>query len=337
MSSNNPLWAIKPEIEEIEKCMAEEIGHAGNDLLAEVLRYGLLGSGKRVRPLLTLISARMCGGEAAGSPAPHSGGGNDIYRLAMVFEFLHAASLLHDDVIDHADTRRGREAANRVWSNAHVILAGDYLHTRAMLLAGTIGGKRCLEIISNATAAMVESEFLQLQNAERMEIAEEGYFQVLKGKTAALIAAACEAGAVFAGADEKKRAALSLYGANIGLTFQIADDLLDYLGDPARTGKAVGNDFQEGKMTLPLIHVLEKGEKADREALQKLLASPGEERARQIDTATSLIERNNGFAYAREKGAAMTAEAVAALDIFADSPEKETLTALAHYILNRNR
>ncbi len=324
----HPLAPVRDEIARLDRYMKKEFAAPGNDLLAEVLDYALMSGGKRVRPLLVLLAARVCGRRRTDDP--------DLYRLALVFEYLHAASLLHDDVIDHADTRRGRRAANRVWSNTHVILAGDYLHTQAMRLAGTIGGADCLTVISDATAAMVASEFLQLQNAQSATLSEDDYFRVLEGKTAALIAAACRTGALFAGADPAEVEGLGLYGNNIGLTFQIADDLLDYLGDPTRTGKVVGNDFQEAKMTLPLIHALANGPAAIRAELTRLLALPPEERLVHAPEARELIETAGGFAYARERAEALTREAVTALVPLTDGPEKETLAALAAYILNRD-
>ncbi|NOX25058.1 MAG: polyprenyl synthetase family protein, partial [Deltaproteobacteria bacterium] len=254
---------MRPEIARINEIMRQDLRVIENTLLAQVVEYAIFNGGKRIRPMLTVLGASLCGCPAS----------DDLSRLALTFEYLHAASLLHDDVIDHAQKRRGRTAANKVWGNTHVILAGDFLHSRAMRLAGTLGGHDCLDTICRATAAMVESEFLQLQNAQNQELTEDYYFQVLQGKTAALIAAACEVGGIFAAADTTMRAALALFGKNLGLSFQIIDDILDYCGNPVKTGKAVGNDFQEGKMTLPLLYALRQDTGKDSDTLRALLTA----------------------------------------------------------------
>lgn len=321
------LSNIKPEAEKLDQLMRSDLEVIDNPLLAEVVAYAIFNGGKRIRPLLTVLSARLCGCEAL----------EELYRLALTFEYLHAASLLHDDVIDHAEQRRGRITANKAWGNTHVILAGDFLHSRAMWLAGTLGGKQCLDKICQAASAMVESEFLQLQNAQRTETSEEYYFQVLKGKTAALIAAACETGVIFAGGTPDKRAALALFGSNLGLSFQIIDDLLDYQGDPARTGKAVGNDFQEGKMTLPLIYAMSQDGGGAGQALSVILKDEPAGRRHSFARARDLIEEAGGFSYARQRAGELIDEAMRGLEIFPAGPGKDLLGALAAYVLERDK
>ena len=218
-----------------------------------------------------------------------------------------------------------------------VILAGDYLHAHAMALASEVGGPTAMALIGRATAAMVESEFLQMHNAQEIFISEESYFQVLRGKTAALIAAACEAGIAHNQGSAEQRSALRTYGANLGLAFQIVDDLLDYLGDPTKTGKAVGNDFQEGKMTLPLIKTLERAEAKDREVLIGLLKAAPQERSRQLAAAHGIMEKYQGFSLARTQAESLLAQALAGLAIFGEAPAKEPLTGLAHYVLSRDK
>ncbi len=320
------LRNIRPETEKIDLIMGQDLSAAiDNPLLNEVIEYAVFNGGKRIRPLLTILSAGL---EGHNSP--------NLYRLALTFEYLHAASLLHDDVIDHAEERRGRKAANKVWSNTHVILAGDFLHSHAMRLAGTVGGISCLKVICHAAAAMVESEFLQLQNAEKQETAESYYFAVLRGKTAALIAAACESGAIFAGSASDKRQAIALFGTNLGLAFQIIDDLLDYQGDETKTGKAVGNDFQEGKMTLPLLYAL-RGDGSGSQELKKLLTSPAANRSSYFTRVRDIISMTGGFTAARQRAVSLIDEALAALNIFQNSNAKDTLHALAHYVLERDK
>ncbi len=335
MQQSELISLLKPETAKIDQAMRQDLAVIGNRRLREVVEYAIFNGGKRVRPLLTVLAARLCN-QRPGQELDQAAAAN-LYQLALTFEYLHAASLLHDDVIDHAASRRGRATANRVWDNTHVILAGDFLHTRAMLLAGTIGGAESLSTIANATAAMVESEFLQLENASNKSTSQALYFQVLNGKTAALISAAASTGAIFAKATSRERQALHTYANNLGLTFQIVDDLLDYQGDPQKTGKAVGNDFQEGKMTLPLILALDKGTPQDRATLTDLLHGTAAERATTFQQAQSLIEQAEGFAAARDQAEALVNEAIDALDIFSNSPERETMTALARYVLNREK
>ena len=326
MNSSELLAALKQQAAMIDKTMEADLKTVESPLLAKIINHGIFQGGKRVRPLLTMMAASLIGKPPA-----------DTANLAISFEYLHAASLLHDDVIDHADLRRGKETANKIWGISPVILAGDFLHARAMGLAGTVGGREGMRIIGQATAAMVEAEFLQIQTAEEIILDDANYFKVLMGKTAALISAACEAGVIHAQGNEEQRQALRTYGTNLGLAFQIIDDLLDYLGDPAKTGKVVGNDFQEGKMTLPLINTLAQANEEDREILISLLKGSADERNKQVNTAHILINKYQGFDTARQKAQALMDEALSGLDIFADGPAKDTLIGLAHYVLNRDK
>lgn len=326
MNNSELLAGFKKMAAQIDGVMREDLTIIKNPLLAEVIHHAIFQGGKRIRPLLTLLAANLIG------PPPA-----DTARLAVSFEYLHAASLLHDDVIDHALLRRGTETANTIWGMEPVILAGDYLHAHAMALASEVGGPAAMALIGRATAAMVESEFLQMHNAREILISEENYFQVLMGKTAALIAAACESGIAHNHGSAVQCRALRTYGTNLGLAFQIVDDLLDYLGDPAKTGKSVGNDFQEGKMTLPLIKALERAGSTDREMLRELLKSTPQARSGQLAKAQALIEKYQGFALARAQAESLLAEAVAGLAIFAETPAQASLTGLAQYVLSRDK
>ncbi|MDD5757666.1 MAG: polyprenyl synthetase family protein [Desulfobulbaceae bacterium] len=333
MNQSELISLLAPETVKIDQAMRHDLALVESPRLREVLEYAIFTGGKRVRPLLTILAARLCWQNQGKDIAPEMT--TNLYRLALSFEYLHAASLLHDDVIDRADSRRGRPTANRLWGNSHVILAGDFLHARAMLLAGTIGGAECLSVIGSATEAMVESEFLQIDNAETQETSERRYFEVLEGKTAALIAAATTTGALFAGASLAEQQALHTFGRNLGLTFQIVDDLLDYQGDPQKTGKAIGNDFQEGKMTLPLIIALEQACPHDKTILTNLLDNTAEERQKNLPHAHQLIEKACGFEAARDKAKGLVREALTALTIFPRNKEQEIMTALAGYVLAR--
>ncbi len=328
------LARLKTEIATVDLAMQEDLQALVNkkqiatDLL-EVLEHALLNGGKRIRPLLCILTARLC-----------STPGKEIYPLAIAFEYLHVATLLHDDVIDHADTRRGRPAANKLFGLTAAILAGDFLHARSMFLVGTLGGRRCLDLICRSTEAMVAGEFLQLSNVHNLNQSENDYFSVINGKTALFIGSICETGGIFAGADNSKIQALKQYGANLGLAFQIQDDLLDYLGDSAKTGKEVGNDFYEGKMTLPLIHALATANKQEGNFLLDLLKGRKSDRIAKFEDAREIIRKNSGFGYAEKLAEKLVDTGIESLAIFVSEQNRETLdllTGLARYAISREK
>jgi len=315
---------------EVDETMRADLASVRSRMLGEVLHHGIFNGGKRIRPQLTLLCANLV--ESGKRPDP-----SRISRLAIVFEYLHAASLLHDDVIDHAEQRRGKPTANAIWGISPVILAGDFLLSRAMNLAGAVGGAEAMAIVGRATEAMVEAEFLQALTAEEQDASEENYFKVVAGKTGALIAAACEAGVYLAGGSTEQRAAIRLYGENIGLAFQIIDDLLDYQGDPDRTGKAVGNDLVEGKMTLPLIYAMREAYPADLATLDEVLAAPGDDRKGRFVEVKVLIEKYDGFGYARRKAEKLVTAGLAGLTCFGEGRGLSVLKGLASYVLSRDK
>jgi len=340
VNKNELLALLQPDIEQINATMRTEISQCGNELLGKIVEYALFNGGKRIRPVLTVLSARLC----VFTSMPEGLAQEDelqppvnLYRLASIFEFLHGASLLHDDVIDKAGMRRGKPSANKVWDNTHVILAGDYLHTSAMTMAGTIGNETILTLIGTATAAMIRAEFQQMQTVEERNLSEENYFSILRGKTGCLISAACEVGACFAKGNEEQRLALRSYGDALGLAFQVVDDLLDYQGDSGKTGKAVGNDFVEGKITLPLIHALKKGEHEKSDQIIGLLKDDASVRADNIGLAKAFIEEYGGFDYARQGAEALVEAAIEALSIFPDCQARQILIGLAQYVLTRQK
>ncbi len=322
--------AIKQTIGRIETTMEADLEHnlAGSDpLLAEVLHYALMGGGKRVRPMLAIICSRLCGRDDA-----------PLSLLASAFEYLHVATLVHDDVIDHADTRRGQPSVQARYGMTAAILAGDWLHARSMHLIGTLVGEKGLEIFCRATTAMVDGEFLQLRHVSDTGITEEQYFAVIQRKTAGLISSTCEIGALFGGGTEEQQQALADYGRRIGIAFQIVDDLLDYLGDAGTTGKKVGNDFVEGKMTLPLIHALNTG---DAEAKNILLGCIRGDRGHEdgCSTAKRLMKELDSFDFARRRAEQEVHRALEALALFDPDAHREDLAALqalAGYVLSRD-
>jgi len=335
VDKTNLLNKLKPEIVKLDQAMRDDLEDlAARDLvpanLREPLEHALFNGGKRIRPLLCILTARLC------SSTP----GDNIYQLAIAFEYLHVATLLHDDVIDHAETRRGRQTVSEAFGLTQAILAGDFLHARSLFLIGTIGGRRCLDLICRATEAMVAGEFLQLANARNLNQSESDYFAVIKGKTALFIGAVCEIGGIFAGADETYTEQLRQYGANLGLAFQIQDDLLDYLGDAAKTGKTVGNDFFEGKMTLPLLHTLETAGDTEKNFLLDLLVKDKRERKEKFSEARKIIHDSDGFDYAAKLAEQMVDTAIKSLASFTSGRNKDIvaiLIGLAGYVINRDK
>ncbi len=324
------LSLIEEDIHAIEKAMVADVASCKDTLdplLLEILNYGLFSGGKRLRPLLAVVSSRLC-----------RGGGGDVYNLAMSFEYLHLATLFHDDVIDQADLRRGRPSVSKAFGLEAAILTGDFLHARSMAMIGRYGGTEALEVFCNATEKMVDGEFLQLRNSENYNMSEEDYFAAIQGKTAVLIAATTEIGAIHGGADKNEQVALREYGSNLGYGFQIIDDLLDYQGDQSKTGKVVGNDLAERKMTLPLILTMRAADPHDSSILLDILSNP-EKSKNSFDTVYNLIEKYNGFEMARQKAVSCINEALKQLEIFPQEKKKDKyiLTALAQYVLNRDK
>ncbi|MFP3983575.1 MAG: polyprenyl synthetase family protein [Desulfurivibrionaceae bacterium] len=331
---------LEPDIQAIDQALEKECDSIASRSLREIIQYSLFNGGKRVRPVLTVTSGRLCA--FASMPGELAGEENlqppeNLYRLATVFEILHAASLLHDDVLDNAENRRGRKAANKVWNNSQAILAGDHLHTVAMSLAGRLGTETVFTQISKTLQDMVEAEFLQKEISDTINLSEEAYFAVLRGKTGGLIGTACETGGRFLEVDEDQCAALRTYGDALGLSFQIIDDLLDFQGDPEITGKERGCDFREGKITLPLIHALRQANDQDREEVISLLQARPEQRLARLDQVYDIIDRNEGFSYARQGAETLIEAGCAALAVFPDCRAKQSLLALADYVLARDK
>ncbi len=330
------MSAIAPEVAKIEQAMHADLTVAakGTDpLLNQVLEYGLFNGGKRLRPLLVVLAARLSGFDKLKY--------EELYKLAIAFEYLHAATLFHDDVIDRADLRRGKPSVKKAFGEIAAILGGDFLHSRSMFLVGSLGGTPALEVFCHATNSMVDGEFLQLRNAQNYNLSEHDYFLAVQGKTALLIAATCEIGAIAGGATSSQQQALAEYGIGLGTAFQIVDDLLDYRGDSATTGKAIGNDFQEGKMTLPLILALNSANSVDRKRLLYLLEN-SDISNKGFSEACDLIDKYNGFVRSRSRAESIMAKAVEGLDIFLSKEKKNvssltTLYALAEYVLVRKK
>jgi len=318
------LAAIAEDLERIEAAL-RAVRASQVPFINEVSHYILFAGGKRLRPLLTVLCARLCGYE---DPR--------IYDLAVLFEYLHAATLLHDDVVDGAEFRRGRRAAHNLWGNQATILVGDYLYARALRIAVEKGNFEVLKVVTETTLLMSEGEVLQLLNCDNTGLTEAEYEEVIFRKTAALISAACECGGIMAGVSGEERRRLRDFGRHLGLAFQITDDLLDYVGVSEKTGKDLGTDFKEGKVTLPLLYALRTASDPDRSRLLALLrdTDPTPEGFRE---AREIIARCGGFDYTRKKAREEVDRALENLLHFPPNPTRYLLEDLTRYILERQK
>lgn len=291
--------------------------------IPEVTAHLIEAGGKRIRPVLTLAAARLCGyaGEAH-------------LQLAATVEFIHTATLLHDDVVDESRQRRGRPTANLLWDNKSSVLVGDYLFARAFQLMVSTGSLRVLDILSNAAAVIAEGEVLQLSVAQNIATDEATYFKVIRGKTAALFAAATESGAVLARAPEDQVRALADYGDALGICFQIVDDFLDYGGAGAGIGKNLGDDFRERKMTLPVIRAIAAADETER-AFWKRTIGQGRQEAGDLDQAMVLMARHGALESTRQTALDWAGHARAALQALPDHPLREMLGDLADFVVAR--
>ncbi|MFP4274822.1 MAG: polyprenyl synthetase family protein [Paracoccaceae bacterium] len=291
--------------------------------IPEVTAHLIEAGGKRLRPMLTLASARMCGYT-----------GEHHVHLAAAVEFIHTATLLHDDVVDESAQRRGRPTANLLWDNKSSVLVGDFLFARSFQLMVESGSLRVLDILSDAAATITEGEVLQLTAARDLATSEEIYLQVVRGKTAALFSAATEVGGVLAGVPEDQVRALHAYGDALGIAFQIADDLLDYQGDPSATGKNLGDDFRERKLTLPLIKAVALAD-AEERAFWKRTIARGDQQDSDLETAMGLMQRHGALSATRDDALAWAARARAALATLPPHELRDMLGELSDYVVSR--
>jgi octaprenyl-diphosphate synthase len=301
-------------------------------LVSSVAEHIVAGGGKRLRPLIVLLSAH-----AAAAPRPLPG--SHHHEAAAFIEFIHTATLLHDDVVDHSSLRRGRETANALFGNEASVLVGDFVYSRAFQMMAAIGVQRVMEIMSDATNVIAEGEVLQLMNAQDPDTTEERYLEVIHRKTAKLFEAGAEVAGVLSGADKEVQAALAIYGRHLGAAFQLIDDVLDYRSDPTSRGKNLGEDLAEGKMTLPLIHALRQAAGAERELIRTAITDAGGEDAPEPDFARIIgcIDATGGIEYTRERALAESRAAVAALAPVPPSRYRDALAGLAEIAVERDR
>ncbi|MCT8331015.1 polyprenyl synthetase family protein [Albidovulum sediminis] len=291
--------------------------------IPEVTAHLVEAGGKRLRPLLTLAAARMCGYD-----------GPYHIHLAATVEFIHTATLLHDDVVDESRQRRGRPTANLLWDNKSSVLVGDYLFSRSFQLMVETGSLRVLDILANASATIAEGEVLQLTAAQDLRTDEAIYLKVIRGKTAALFSAATEVGGVIAGAPEDQVRALHTYGDALGIAFQMVDDILDYGGATEVIGKNVGDDFRERKLTLPVIKAVAKATPSEREFWRRVIEK-GDQQDGDLEQAMALMDRHGTIASARTDAMDWASRAKAALEALPPHPLRAMLSDLADYVVSR--
>jgi octaprenyl-diphosphate synthase len=326
--------ATKPH-DRLAEALAEDMGRVNTMIrermasehaprIPEVTAHLVEAGGKRLRPMLTLGAARMCGYD-----------GPYHVHLAATVEFIHTATLLHDDVVDESQQRRGRPTANLLWDNTSSVLVGDYLFARSFQLMTETGTIRVLRILSNAAATIAEGEVLQLTAARDLATTEETYLKIVRGKTAALFSAAMEVGGVIAGQDDSRVQAMFDYGDALGIAFQMVDDILDYAGSDA-TGKNIGDDFRERKLTLPVIKAVAKADAGERAFWQRTIEK-GKQEDGDLGTALALLDKHAAIDATRAEAVAWADRAKAALAGLPDHPIRGMLIDLADYVVARLR
>lgn len=318
------LEVVLPDLQAVEERIQQEISSPVRTIWS-LGGHVLSSGGKRLRPALVCLSAY-----ATGLPVDR----NRLIPLAAVAELMHMATLIHDDVVDNTATRRGRPTASALFGNGVTVLTGDYLLAKAMHLLAEDGDLTILRTISQVAIEMSEGEVLQMIHTSDPSISEQTYFDIIRKKTAVFIQGCCRTGALVANAPQPMVEALSDYGYHAGMAFQIADDLLDYTGNPARMGKPVGNDLREGKFTLPLIFALRQATPADRQRILQVLGSPV--RDGEVQQVIDFIHRYDGFSQTQAVAEIHAKRAAEALTRLPESPIRQSLIALCDYIVQRD-
>ena len=311
-----------PDLERVNQVI---LSRTGSDvaMIPEVANHLISSGGKRLRPMLTLAMAGLCG---------YRGDGH--VKLAASVEFMHTATLLHDDVVDQSDMRRGKAAARMLWGNEASVLVGDFLLGQAFRMMVEVGSLPCLDVLSTAATVIAEGEVMQLAAAKNMQTSEDEYLDVIRAKTAALFAAACEVGPILAARTKAEIAACRSYGSNLGIAFQLIDDALDYGGTSAKLGKNVGDDFREGKITLPVVLSFRRGSEAERDFWRRTLERSEIEDG-DLETALSTMRRHRALEDTIERARHYGAMARDALELFPASPWKKALLEAVDFCISR--
>ena len=313
---------IKGDLDKLENSI-EKLLTTRVTFIRDVVHHLVKSGGKRIRPILVILSSKLCGYEADGH-----------LPYAAIVEFIHTATLLHDDVVDNAETRRGTATANTVWGNESSVLVGDFLFSKSFDLMVSGGNEEILRVMSKATTDLAEGEILELLKTSDAKTLEEEYFEVISCKTAVLLSAACEIGALLGNVGDEKRKALRDFGYHVGMAFQLTDDLLDYTSSGKTLGKDAGRDLKEGKVTLPLIHALKSATAEERAFIEAGLTKK-RATGKDFRTIKGIIEKYEGLEYTAELSRGHVRSAKELLAIFPDSPYKTALLDLASHIVER--
>ena len=314
---------VRSEMEAVNDFIRERMA-SDVPMIPELASHLINSGGKRLRPMLTIAASKMCDYT-----------GSDHIKLAATVEFLHTATLLHDDVVDESDMRRGSKTARMLWGNQASVLVGDFLLGRAFKLMVETKSLRALEIIADAASIIAEGEVMQLAAAKDTSTTEDAYLRVISAKTAALFAAASEIGAVISKREGNEAAALHSYGRNLGIAFQLVDDALDYGGRAAALGKNTGDDFREGKITLPVVLAFRRGTAEERSFWERTLQQ-GDRQEGDLERAVELMHRHSALEDTIVRARHYGAMAIDALAIFPESKYRDALTALVEFCINRN-
>ncbi len=313
---------VKDDLEQVNRTIVDRM-HSPVALIGQLAGHIIAAGGKRLRPVLALASAKLAGYQ-----------GDRQYRLAACIEFIHTATLLHDDVVDESELRRGRASANAVFGNQPSVLVGDFLFSRAFEMMVEDGSLPIMGILSHASAVLAEGEVLQLITANDTDTTEDAYLEVIRCKTAALFAAACRIGALVGDRPKVEEEALDSYGLNLGIAFQLIDDVLDYSAKQAVLGKTVGDDFREGKITLPVILAFRRGDEADRDFWRRTVERLEQEEG-DLDRAIALMEKHSSLADTVARARHYGAIARDALGIFPDCPVKTAMIDVIDFCIER--
>ncbi|WP_240432821.1 polyprenyl synthetase family protein [Taibaiella koreensis] len=311
---------IAEELELFEKKFAESV-RSRNAMLDRIMRFIIRRKGKQMRPMFIFLAAKISGGVTEAT-----------YRASSLIELLHTATLVHDDVVDDANLRRNFFSVNALWKNKVAVLVGDYLLSKGLLLSLDNDDFRILKIVSTAVKEMSEGELLQMEKTRKLDIKEEIYFEIIRSKTASLLASACAAGAWSAGGDEEKTRLFHSFGEKIGISFQIKDDLFDYGHD--NIGKPTGIDIKEKKMTLPLIYTLQQADDSTKRRIIYIVKNQNKDKQK-VNEVIELVKKSGGIEYAREKMLSYQREAMALLHQFPESEARTAMEELVHYVTER--